>query len=78
MVVGQLYNKYQIMKFKTLKTNLAPLKIKSYFKRFGLDEITKPRNFKKRKVNQMIDDLLFSQNWTNFIFYTDTLFNLEE
>ena len=59
MVVGQLYNKYQIMKFKTLKTNLSNLKIKSYFKRFGLDEITKHKNFKKRKVNQMIDDFAF-------------------
>jgi len=47
------------MKFKTLKTNLSPLKIKSYFKRFGLDEIIKNKNFKKRKVNQMIDDFAF-------------------
>ena len=47
------------MKFKTLKTNLSNLKIKSYFKRFGLDEITKHKNFKKRKVNQMIDDFAF-------------------
>ena len=47
------------MKFKTLKTDLKLVKIKSYFKKFGLDEVVKNKNFKKRKVNQMKDDFAF-------------------
>ena len=41
------------MKFKILKTKKTNSFFSSYFKKFGLDEILKPKNFHKRSVNQM-------------------------
>ena len=41
------------MKFKILKTKKTNSYFSSYFKKFGLDEILKPKNFHKRSVNQM-------------------------
>ena len=45
--------------FSTDLINKVWKSIKSYFKKFGLDEVVKNKNFKKRKVNQMKDDFAF-------------------
>ena len=47
------------MKFKILKTKLKFSVIKSYFKKFGLNEIINEKNFKKRRINQMEDKFAF-------------------
>jgi hypothetical protein len=41
------------MKFKILKTKKTNSFLRDYFKKFGLDEILKPKNFHKRSINQM-------------------------
>ena len=41
------------MKFKILKTKKPNSFLSAYFKKFGLDEILKPKNFHKRSTNQM-------------------------
>ena len=43
------------MKFKPLINKKSNLEVKKYFKKYGLENIFIKKNFKQRKVNQMVD-----------------------